>query len=60
MLFFSGSKKDVKVRREELLQAASPALLKLVTEETKEMATNKSLSQLMIAVLEFCKGNGPH
>ncbi|XP_072023849.1 pumilio homolog 3-like [Amphiura filiformis] len=51
------SKKDVSARRKELLEAASPALLQLVTTETKEMMISKSNSQLMLAVLEHSIGD---
>ncbi|XP_072172777.1 pumilio homolog 3-like [Diadema setosum] len=51
------SKKDRTVRRKELLEAASPALLKLLLTHTKEMAYSKSNSQLALAILEHAQGD---
>ncbi|XP_041475303.1 pumilio homolog 3-like [Lytechinus variegatus] len=51
------SKKDSVVRRKELLEAVSPALLKLLITHTKEMAYSKSNSQLALAMLQHIHGD---
>ncbi|XP_030851927.1 pumilio homolog 3 [Strongylocentrotus purpuratus] len=51
------SKKESAVRRKELLEAASPALLKLLITHTKEMAYSKSNSQLALALLQHIEGD---
>ncbi|XP_071800235.1 pumilio homolog 3-like [Asterias amurensis] len=51
------SKKDSKVRQQELLQTASSYLLDFVSENAREMANSKSKCLLMIAVLNHAIGD---
>lgn len=53
----ANSKKDIAVRRKELLDVASPGLLQLVIDETKALIMDKSSSQLALAILEHTQGD---
>lgn len=50
------SKKDAAVRRKELLQSASPALLEAITHEPQLWLTDNSNCLVLGAILKFCEG----
>uniref|UniRef100_A0A4W4GS70 PUM-HD domain-containing protein n=1 Tax=Electrophorus electricus TaxID=8005 RepID=A0A4W4GS70_ELEEL len=51
------SKKDVAVRRRELLEAVSPPLLKHLTENTRDMVTDKACSVAVSDILGSAVGD---
>ncbi|XP_029469187.1 pumilio homolog 3 [Rhinatrema bivittatum] len=51
------SKKDTEIRRRELLEAISPALLKYLQENAQEMVMDKAMCVLVANILESAHGN---
>lgn len=56
-LFFANSKKDVDVRRRELLEAISPAVLKYLNVHAEEMVMAKATCVVVAGILRAAVGD---